>query len=77
MLRAGWSLVAVHGDSVADALGAVTGIESRTVIDAANLAGATLPDGFAPSSGYVKARVAGARRADVSEPVDRAGLKGA
>jgi hypothetical protein len=52
-------LVAVPGDSVADALGAVTGIESRTVIDAPNLAAATLPDGFAPSSGYVKARVAG------------------
>jgi len=49
----------VPGGSVADALGAVTGIGSTTVIDAASLVGATPPDGFASGSGYLKWRTAG------------------
>jgi len=34
-------------------------IKSRTVIDAANLIGAALPDGFGSSSEYIKARTRG------------------
>ena len=52
-------LVAGLGGSDADALGAVTGIESKTVIDATNLVGATPPDGFASNSEYIKSRTAG------------------
>jgi hypothetical protein len=66
----------VASGSVADAVGAVAGIESRTVVDATDLVGATSPDGFASVSGTSR-RGPQARRADVSEPVDRSGLKGA
>jgi hypothetical protein len=37
----------------------VTGIESKTVIDATNLVAATPPDGFASNSEYIKSRTAG------------------
>src|SRR5947207_3137991 len=49
-------LVAVPGGSVADVLGAVTGIESTAVIDGASLSGAMSPDRFAFSSARQGAR---------------------
>jgi hypothetical protein len=62
----------VPGGLVADVLGAVTGFESKTVIDATNLAGprrrTAVPLALSASS-----RGPQAWRADVSEPVDRAG----
>jgi hypothetical protein len=49
-------LVAVPAGSVADVLGAVTGIESTAVIDGASLSGAMSPDRFAFSSAHQGAR---------------------
>jgi hypothetical protein len=66
-------LVAVPGGSVADALDTVTGIESKTVIDATNLAGPRRRTALPPTPS-TSSRGPQARRADVSEPVDRAGL---
>jgi len=52
-------LVAVPGGLVADALGAVTGIESKTVIGAPTRSGVTPPVGLASSSEYLRSRTAG------------------
>jgi hypothetical protein len=49
-------LVAVPGGLVAYALGAVTGIESKAVIDGTSLSGATSQDRFAFSSAHQGAR---------------------
>jgi hypothetical protein len=49
-------LVAVPGGSVADVLGAVTGIESKAVIDGTGLSGAMSRDRFAFSSARQGAR---------------------
>ncbi len=53
-------LVAVPGDSIAEALDRLTGLEGRTVIDATNLfGGATPPKGFASNAEFVKSRTDG------------------
>jgi 8-hydroxy-5-deazaflavin:NADPH oxidoreductase len=53
-------LVAVPGDSVEAALGAVTGLEGKTAIDATNLyGGATPPGGHASNAEYVKSVTGG------------------
>lgn len=52
-------LVAVPGGLVANALGAVTGIESKTVIDTPTWSGVTPPVGLASSSEYLRSRTAG------------------
>ncbi len=53
-------LVAVPGDSVEAALGAVTGLEGKTAIDATNLyGGATPPAGHASNAEYVKSVTGG------------------
>jgi hypothetical protein len=49
-------LVAVPRGSVADVLGAVTGIESKAVIDGTSLSGAMSQDRFAFSSAHQGAR---------------------
>jgi hypothetical protein len=60
--------------SVADVLGAVTGIESKAVIDGTSLSGAMSQDGFAFSSAHQGAPQLGA---EIRELAGRAGLKGA
>jgi hypothetical protein len=65
----------VPGGSVADVLGAVTGIESRAVIDGTSLSGAMSQDRL-PSAPHTQ----GARSsqgAGIRELAGRAGLKGA
>ena len=52
-------LLAMPGSSIADALGAVDGIEGKTTIDATNLVGASPPDGFASNAEYAKSRIGG------------------
>src|SRR4051812_3487897 len=52
-------LLAVPGESVADALETVQGIEGKTVIDATNLIGSEPPDGFASNAEYVKSKTNG------------------
>src|ERR1700760_1562553 len=53
-------LVAVPGDSIAEALDRLTGVEGRTAIDATNLfGGATPPTGFASNAEFVKSRTNG------------------
>jgi hypothetical protein len=67
-------LVAVPGGSVAYVLCAVTGIESKVVIDGTSLSGAMSQDRFAFSSAHQ-----GARRSQgpvICELAGRAGLKG-
>jgi hypothetical protein len=68
-------LVAVPGGLVADVLGAVTGIESKAVIDGTSLSGAMSQDRLAFSSAHQ-----GARRSqgpEIRERAGRAALKGA
>ena len=52
-------LLAMPGSSIADALGAVEGIEGKTTIDATNLVGTSPPDGFASNAEYAKSRIGG------------------
>ena len=53
-------LVAVPGDSVEEALGAVTGLEGKTAIDATNLYGGAIPPaGHASNAEYVKSVTGG------------------
>jgi predicted dinucleotide-binding enzyme len=52
-------VVAVPGRAIADALGRVSGLEGRTVIDATNLVGAEAPEGFASNAEFVKSRTNG------------------
>jgi predicted dinucleotide-binding enzyme len=53
-------LIAVPGDSIEAALGAVTGLEGRTAIDATNLyGGAVPPAGHASNAEYVKSVTGG------------------
>jgi len=71
---AGAVLVAVPGGLVAYVPGAVTGIESKAVIDGTSVSGAVSQDRFAVSSAHQ-----GARRgqgAGIRELAGRAGLKG-
>jgi hypothetical protein len=53
---AGAVLVAVPGGSVADVLGAMTGIESKAVIDGTSLSGAMSLDRFVSTSAHQGAR---------------------
>jgi hypothetical protein len=59
---------------VADVPGAVTGIESKAVIDGTSLSGAMSQDRFAVSSAHQGAPQPGA---ELREPPGRASLKGA
>jgi predicted dinucleotide-binding enzyme len=52
-------LLAVPGESVADALDNVQGIDGKTVIDATNLIGSDPPDGFASNAEFVKSKTNG------------------
>jgi hypothetical protein len=52
-------LVAVPGDSIAEALERLTGVGGRTVIDATNRVGVGAPDGFASNAEFVKSRTGG------------------
>jgi predicted dinucleotide-binding enzyme len=52
-------LLAVPGDSVAEALETVSGWDGKTVIDATNLIGAEPPEGFASNAEFVKSRTGG------------------
>lgn len=53
-------LVAVPGDAVEKALGSVTGLEGKTVIDATNLyGGAVAPAGHASNAEYIKSVTGG------------------
>ena len=63
------------GGSVAYVLGAVTGIESKAVIDGTSLSGAMSQDRFAFSSAHQGARRS--QGAEVRELAGRADLKGA
>lgn len=53
-------LVAVPFDSVADALGKVSGLEDKVVIDATNRIGTGPPEGFASGAEHVKSITGGA-----------------
>jgi predicted dinucleotide-binding enzyme len=52
-------LLAVPFDSVADALGKVSGLEGKTVIDATNRIGTGPPEGFASGAEHVKSITGG------------------
>jgi predicted dinucleotide-binding enzyme len=52
-------LVAVPFDSVADALGKVSGLEGKVIIDATNRIGTAPPDGFASGAEHVKSITGG------------------
>ena len=52
-------VVAVPGDSIAEALDRLTGAEGKTVIDATNRIGVGAPDGFASNAEFVKSRTGG------------------
>jgi predicted dinucleotide-binding enzyme len=52
-------LVAVPGDSIAEALPRLTGLQGKTVIDATNRIGVGAPDGFASNAEFVKSRTGG------------------
>jgi hypothetical protein len=64
-------LVVVSDGSVAGVLGAVTGIESKAVIDGTSLSGAMSQDRFALAP-HIKARAAA--RAEIRELAGRSGL---
>ena len=66
-------LVAVPGGLVAYVLGAVTGIESKAVIDGTSLSGATSQDRFAFSSADQGARRS--QGAEIRELAGRADLR--
>ena len=61
-------LVAVPGGSVAYVLGAVTGIESKAVIDGTSLSGTMLRDRFAFSSAHQGAPQPGGRSSRAGRP---------
>jgi 8-hydroxy-5-deazaflavin:NADPH oxidoreductase len=52
-------LVAVPGELVVEALGRLTGVEGKTVIDATNRIGVGPPEGFASNAEFVKSRTGG------------------
>jgi 8-hydroxy-5-deazaflavin:NADPH oxidoreductase len=52
-------LLAVPGESVAEALGRLAGAEGKTVIDATNRFGVGAPDGFASNAEFVKSKTGG------------------
>jgi hypothetical protein len=52
-------LLAVPGGAVAEALGNVRGLGSKTVIDATNRSGTTPPDGYPSNAEYIKSRTSG------------------
>jgi 8-hydroxy-5-deazaflavin:NADPH oxidoreductase len=52
-------LIAVPGGSVDEALGKVSGMEGKTVIDATNLVGTQPPDGFASNAEFIKSKLGG------------------
>ena len=52
-------LLAMPGRAIADALGSVSGLEGKVVIDATNLVGTEPPEGFASNAEWVKSRTGG------------------
>lgn len=52
-------LLAMPGAAIADALGSVTGLEGKVVIDATNLVRAQPPEGFSSNAEWVKSRTGG------------------
>jgi hypothetical protein len=52
-------LVAIPGDSIAEALDRLIGLGGKTVIDATNRIGLGAPDGFASNAEFVKSRTGG------------------
>lgn len=52
-------LFAVPGGAIADAVGNVSGLEGKTVIDATNMIGAERPAGFASNAEFVKSKTHG------------------
>jgi predicted dinucleotide-binding enzyme len=52
-------LVAVPGETIAEALGRLTGVRGKTVIDATNRIGVGAPEGFASNAEFVKSRTGG------------------
>ena len=52
-------LVAIPGESIAEALDHLTGLRGKTVIDATNRIGVAAPDGFASNAEFVKSRTEG------------------
>ena len=52
-------VVAVPGGAIREALDNVQGIEGKTVLDATNLWGVDLPEGFSSNAEFVKARTNG------------------
>ncbi len=52
-------LIAVPGAAVGEALGAIQGLEGKTVIDATNLVGAEPPAGFASNAEFIKSQTGG------------------
>jgi predicted dinucleotide-binding enzyme len=52
-------LVAVPGETIAEALGKLTGVRGKTVIDATNRIGVGAPEGFASNAEFVKSRTGG------------------
>jgi predicted dinucleotide-binding enzyme len=52
-------LLAVPGGAIAEALGLLSGIEGKTVIDATNRIGVDAPDGFGSNAEFVKSKTNG------------------
>ena len=52
-------LVAIPGDSIAEALPRMVGLEGKTVIDATNRFGVDPPEGFASNAEFLKSRTGG------------------
>ncbi len=52
-------VLAMPGAAIGEALGSVSGLEGKTVIDATNLIGASPPEGFSSNAEYAKAKVGG------------------
>ena len=52
-------LIAVPGSAVPDALGGVSGIDGKTVVDATNLIGDDPPEGFSSNAEFVKSKTGG------------------
>lgn len=52
-------LVAVPGGAIAEALGGLSGLDGKTVIDATNRIGADPPEGFRSNSEFIKSKTKG------------------
>jgi 8-hydroxy-5-deazaflavin:NADPH oxidoreductase len=73
-------VVAIHGGAIREAFDDVQGIEGKTVIDATNLLGMSLPEGFSSNAEFVKSRTNGPTaksfNANFAVPYDRIGETG-